>query len=188
MCWKKNAWLIRFAVRESGMIALPSERTLYDYTHWVKPHTGVQYEFVERLKSQLSGLITLLWVWMSMEIEYGDFKNELVFNKHTGSLTGFVDLGSANEDIERWFSNTYGQETRHSSSWLDHYFSASLSGTDMYTHSYIYWHIVSPYRAQLFSSAEKIFPMAWEVIEALELYDVPLTSDGAQQILPALST
>ncbi len=26
------------AIRESGMIALPSERTLYDYTHWVKPH------------------------------------------------------------------------------------------------------------------------------------------------------
>ncbi len=107
---------------------------------------------------------TLLWVWMSMEIEYGDFKNELVFNKHTGSLTGFVDLGSANEDIERWFSNTYGQETRHSSSWLDHYFSASLSGTDMYTHTRIFIdtllvHIVPSFFPQLKRSSQ--WPGRW---------------------------
>ncbi len=38
------------ALCESGMIALPSERTLFDYTHWVTPHTGVQCEFVEQLK------------------------------------------------------------------------------------------------------------------------------------------
>ena len=50
------------AIRESGMIALPSERTLYNYTHWVVPHTGVQCEFVEHLKSLLEhqSLIRLL--------------------------------------------------------------------------------------------------------------------------------
>ncbi len=33
-------------------------------------------------------------------------------------------------------------------------------------------------------AAEKMFPMAWDVIETLELYELPvtfLTSDGAQQ-------
>ncbi len=38
--------------------------------------------------------------------EYMDemkIKNGLVFNKHTGSLTCFVDLGSANKDISKGF-------------------------------------------------------------------------------------
>ena len=41
------------AVRESGMLSLPSERTLSDYTHWVKPHSGVQLELIERFQSLL---------------------------------------------------------------------------------------------------------------------------------------
>ena len=36
------------AVLQSGMISLPSERTLSDYTHWATPNTGVQQEFIER--------------------------------------------------------------------------------------------------------------------------------------------
>ena len=36
------------AVRNSGILHLPSERTLADYTHWSAPHAGVQLEFVER--------------------------------------------------------------------------------------------------------------------------------------------
>ena len=34
------------------------------------------------------------------------FKNGLVFNKHTGLLCGFVDLGSVNQDIELAVSGT----------------------------------------------------------------------------------
>lgn len=41
------------AVRQSGMIRLPSERTLSDYTHWATPHNGVQLEFIERFQSLL---------------------------------------------------------------------------------------------------------------------------------------
>ena len=36
------------AVRQSGIIRLPSERTLADYTHWSSPHAGVQLEYIER--------------------------------------------------------------------------------------------------------------------------------------------
>ena len=42
------------AMRESGIINLPSERTLYDYTHWSSPHSGVQPEYIQELHSLLS--------------------------------------------------------------------------------------------------------------------------------------
>ena len=32
------------AICQSGMISLPSERTLSDYTHWATPHNDVQLE------------------------------------------------------------------------------------------------------------------------------------------------
>ena len=97
-------------------------------------------------------------------------KNGLVFNNHTGSLT---DLGSANEDIERLLGDSHlGDSQKPTVKKLAdqafvfmaraifkpnltvpvaHYFSASLSGTDMYTHTridtqyhcYTYVHIVS---------------------------------------------
>ncbi len=158
------------AMRESGMIALPSERTLYDYTHWVKLHTGVQYEFVERLKSLLETELSSRPHNIALSMDEMKIKNGLVFNKHTGSLTGFVDLGSANEDIERLLGDSQTPTVRKLADQafvfvaraifkpnltvpIAHYFSASLSGTDMYTHTrifidtqyhcYTYVHIVS---------------------------------------------
>ena len=38
------------AARESGLIALPLERTLRDYTHWVTMKDGVQVEVIQQLK------------------------------------------------------------------------------------------------------------------------------------------
>ena len=38
------------AVRESGIIQLPSEHTLSDYTHWATAHSGLQVEYVEHFK------------------------------------------------------------------------------------------------------------------------------------------
>ena len=87
------------AVRQFG-ISLPSERTLYEYTHWTTAHSGVQYEFVEKFLTQI-------------QEDTGDhhhsalcmyemkLKSGLVFKSRTGVLSGFVDLGSCNRDIEQ---------------------------------------------------------------------------------------
>lgn len=40
-------------VRESGLITLPSEQTLRDYTHWVTMKDGVQVEMVQQMKKSL---------------------------------------------------------------------------------------------------------------------------------------
>ena len=79
------------AVRQSGVIHLPSERTLSDYTHWTVPHTGVQLEFVERFCEFMKD-VPLKCCALSMDEMR--LKSGLVYNKHTGSLVGFVDLGN----------------------------------------------------------------------------------------------
>ena len=93
------------AVRQSGIISLPSERTLADYTHWTHPHAGVQLEFIEQFRTMLLADSTngLLHSIQSKVFSMDEMriKSGLVFNKHTGCLIGFVDLGGANRDLEQ---------------------------------------------------------------------------------------
>ena len=90
------------AVRQSGIINLPSERTLSDYTHWASAHSGLQLEFVEELHSMLSADVPSHQCAISMDEM--KIKSCLVFSKHSGTLVGFVDLGSVNHDIEKVMS------------------------------------------------------------------------------------
>ena len=41
------------AMRSSGFITLPSERTLCDYTRWIESNTGCQPEVTEQLLDEL---------------------------------------------------------------------------------------------------------------------------------------
>ncbi len=133
------------AVRQSGLIRLPSERTLTDYTHWANLHTGVQYEFIEQLKEILDDELASKPNHIVLCMDEMKIKRGLVFSKHSGKLIGFVDLGSVNADIEK----ALGEESSDNSKKLAdhvfvfmaravfkptvsipvaHYFSTSLSG------------------------------------------------------------
>ena len=41
------------AVQQSGIISLPSERTLRDYTHWVSIKDGPQIEVLQHIKKSI---------------------------------------------------------------------------------------------------------------------------------------
>ena len=87
-------------VARGGVINLPSERTLSDYTHWTSPHTGVQLEFIEEFKRLVEEEVKCGQYHCALSMDEMKIKSGLVFNKHTGGLCGFIDLGSANRDIE----------------------------------------------------------------------------------------
>ena len=82
------------------MIHLPSERTLSDYTHWATPHNGVQLEFIERFQSLLQQEVPSGQHHCALSMDEMKLKSGLVFNKNTGALSGVVDLGSCNRDME----------------------------------------------------------------------------------------
>ena len=94
------------AVHQSGIISLPSQRTLSDYTHWASAHSGVQIEFVEHLKSLFESEVKLPQQHQcALSMDEMKIKSGLVFSKRNGSLVGFIDLGSVNRDMEQLASD-----------------------------------------------------------------------------------
>ena len=96
-------------LRDSGVITLPSERTLCDYRHCFTADFGFSAssdrQLSEAVKSQtpshLSKYVTV--ITDEMYIKAG-----LVFNKASGALVGFHDLGEVNNlfgDMERELKN-----------------------------------------------------------------------------------
>ena len=87
------------AVRHFGL-NLPSERTLYDYTHWTKAHSGIQYEFIESFVSQVEEGVSCGHYHCALSMDEMKLKSGLVFKHRSGVLSGFVDLGKCNREIE----------------------------------------------------------------------------------------
>ena len=79
-------------IRQSGVINLPSEWTLADYTHWAAPHSGVQFEYIEEFK--LDDLPVGQRQYACLSMDEMKIKSGLVFDKHHGTLVGFTDLGN----------------------------------------------------------------------------------------------
>lgn len=87
-------------LRQSGCFHLPSQHTLHDYSHSVKAGAGFSMEVDCQLRKAINmescpewhKLVILLLDEMSI-------KENLVYDKHTGEMTGFVDLGDANNQM-----------------------------------------------------------------------------------------
>lgn len=87
------------ALRKSGIVHLPSERTLSDYTHWSSTKTGVNLDFVEEF-DRLLGDVVCGQRHCTVSMDEMKIRSGLVYDKHSGTLVGFVDLGKVNHDIE----------------------------------------------------------------------------------------
>ena len=93
------------AMRNSGFIKLPSERTLRDYTHWTKISSGFQPSSFERLLFKAN--YKELEDWKKFIILLHDevkIHSDLVYSKHTGELISFVnveDINNALVDFEK---------------------------------------------------------------------------------------
>ena len=92
-------------LRNSGVITLPSERTLRDYRHCFSADFGFSassdHQLCEAVKSQKPPNLAK---YVTVVIDEMYIKAGLVFNKASGALVGFHDLGEVNNllgDLER---------------------------------------------------------------------------------------
>ena len=85
-------------LRKTGCIKLPSQRTLRDYTHYISTTIGFSTEIDQNLLDVafLSNDINRCVFLIMDEVH---IKNELVYDKHHGSLIGFVNLGDINNRL-----------------------------------------------------------------------------------------
>lgn len=89
-------------LRDSGCISLPSQRTLRDYSHYVNATVGFSDEVdaqLARAAKLNSGSCEEFEKCVIMLMDEMHVKDELVYDKHTGSLIGFVNLGDINAHL-----------------------------------------------------------------------------------------
>ena len=166
------------AVQRSGVIALPSERTLRDYTHWISIKDGPQSEVLRHIQKSINlseEATPDSEVYFALSMDEMKIRSGLFFRKHTGELVGFTNLGEANENLERLVENLNG----------------GTSISDRLAEEVLVFmlrHISKPstyFPVAMYPSAclsgEKLYPVVFEVVEALELHGFPIisiTSDG----------
>ena len=100
--WCLNLKLLSSAayhsLRTSGFIKLPSERTLRDYTHFIKSKGGFNSELDQLLADEL--LVENLPYWhVVLVLDEVKIKESLVFDKHETEVVGFVDMGDINNKL-----------------------------------------------------------------------------------------
>ena len=81
------------ALRTSGFIKLPSERTLYDYTNYFHQKTGFQDEVNSQLVDEIQKMkLKDSRKFVGLLIDEMKIKEDLVYSKHSGQIVGFINL------------------------------------------------------------------------------------------------
>ena len=84
-------------------VALPSQRTLRDYSHHTEAHVGFSDEADKQLMSVAD--VAQIEDWQKYVIILMDemhIREDLVYDKHTGALLGFTNLGDINSHLDRF--------------------------------------------------------------------------------------
>lgn len=160
------------ALRETGFLTLPSSRTLRDYTHLFEARIGIQAEVNNELAEEAK-LDTLeeYQKFTCVAFDEVKVKEGLVFNKHSGQIIGFVDIGDVNDKTEQ-LEKSIDKPPALAKSMLVFMVRGLFTG------------LCYPY-AQFSCAgldARKLYPIVWDVIRNLEMIGfkvVAATADGA---------
>nr|XP_047126212.1 uncharacterized protein LOC124807816 [Hydra vulgaris]XP_047126213.1 uncharacterized protein LOC124807816 [Hydra vulgaris]XP_047126214.1 uncharacterized protein LOC124807816 [Hydra vulgaris]XP_047126215.1 uncharacterized protein LOC124807816 [Hydra vulgaris]XP_047126216.1 uncharacterized protein LOC124807816 [Hydra vulgaris]XP_047126217.1 uncharacterized protein LOC124807816 [Hydra vulgaris]XP_047126218.1 uncharacterized protein LOC124807816 [Hydra vulgaris]XP_047126219.1 uncharacterized p len=79
----------------TGFLVLPSRRHLCDYKNYIHPQRGFNLDIIKELKSKVKDFsdVEKYIVLLFDEIK---IQENLLWDKHTGEIIGFVDLGDIN--------------------------------------------------------------------------------------------
>ena len=86
-------------LRPSGVIQMPSDRTLRDYVNWAKPTTGFSTSVDNQLLAEAvigSSLTPSHHQYVCLVFDECKIKEDLIYNKHSGELIGYTDVSGIN--------------------------------------------------------------------------------------------
>lgn len=170
------------ALRESKCIVLPSQRTLRDYTHYLNSTSGFSFEADEELIRVAKPELTEEFKkCVCITIDEMHIKENLVFNKHTGALVGYVDIGDINNLLLKFERSVNSQSTTGTTSSPLQLAKSTL----VYFVCGLFSKLRFPfaYFPVLKLSGDLIFKPFWECVKRLEfcgLKVVAVTADGAK--------
>ena len=160
-------------LQKTGCIKQPSQRTLRDYTHYTSTTIGFSAE-TDRELYDIAFLSNELNRYVFLVMDEVHIKTDLVYDKHQGSLIGFVNLGNTNNRLLE-FENTLG-ETQHEQQLASSMLVLMVRG--------IFQKLNYPYAQFACNnlSGELMFDPVWEAISRLERMSfrvLGITCDGA---------
>ena len=79
-------------LRSSNVLTLPSRRTLRDYKNAIKPHAGFNPSVIEEL-IKIAERLQGYQRYVVLSFDEMKIKENLVYDKYSGDLVGYVDLG-----------------------------------------------------------------------------------------------
>ena len=156
-----------------NVLALPSRRTLCDYTHVMSVDSGVSHEMISRMKKDMNfQTCTAPEKMVSIMLDEMKLKSGLVFNQREGRMVGFVNLGSVNGDLDVLQTSLTGegessQQPELAGSML--VLMVRLLRRPSFTFP------VAQYPTSSLSGP-KLYPILWDPIEALEINGLSVMS------------
>lgn len=159
------------AMRTSGFLKLPSERTLRDYVHYFSNRPGFQKEVHQQLleEAKIESLPEdrrfVCLILDEMKIKEG-----LVYNKHSGELIGFTHLGDINNELMKLERGDKRPPI------ANHVLTIMVRGL-LFKLEFPYAHFGTEG-----VTADFLYPIVWEAIRLLEADGVKvlcITADGA---------
>jgi len=85
--------------RDSGMIKLPSQRTLFDYSHAFETKDGIDDAALQDVAERVAKMPHEYQKYHSLICDEMHICQNLVFRKTTGEMIGYVNLNSAFSDV-----------------------------------------------------------------------------------------
>ena len=79
-------------LRKSNCVKLPSQKTLRDYTYYTSTNIGFSDAVDEQLL-RMADMSKEMNKYVGLVFDEIHIRADLVFDKHEGSLLGFVNLG-----------------------------------------------------------------------------------------------
>ena len=154
-------------MRSSGILRLPSRRTLRDYKNAVKPSVGYNPNIITELK-KLTINFQGYQKYVCLAFDEVKIQENLVFDKYTGDLVGFVDLG----DPELNYS-CFDEKEKIASHILSFYVRGIATNLQF----------PMAYFATTNVKSFQLMPLFWEAVSILELSCglkvIATVSDGA---------
>ena len=163
------------ALRKSGFVTLPSERTLFDYTNYIQKGCGFQSDIITMLHNEIYGSKKFEQHQTIVGLLHDEIriKSDLVYNKHSGELIGFLDLGGIGNDIQN-MEESVKKENKPLARYVLVLMVRGVSSNIKFPLAHFATNGVT---------SDQLFPILWEGVEILEV-DLSLkvlfiTSDGA---------
>ena len=165
---KSNSSAAFRAMRDSGFIKLPSERTLYEYSHANPATEGIQDNVLKRLSEDVRGCKSDFFTYYSLKMDEMYVFQNVVYNKGSGEIVGYASLESVEEEIrhlEMELDNKTQEGTRPVAKTMLTYMAKGISSSSK--------GIVACYPTASLTR-DYLHSRTWDVIEACELADVKI--------------